>query len=999
MGDLNVILILKGVKIMSVEHHELAEAYLRKLVEEGMHKRYDERCGGIPQEVIDRVEMEYQTIIPNRFTDYILMIWDIHNFCRTPDRVRKFCKRKGLTPPPDGIIPLGPGRGSAGGSMVCYCLGITQCDPILFGLFFERFLNSERIAYPDIDFDISQKYRHIGIAYIADTYGEDHVAQIITYGTLSKLMVIHDVLQAANVPNTVINAVKATIPDDPAVELADVVDDAKFLEAMQAIQFPDTTVTVDRSNVERMLKTGKLSAENRQIAMEIFMGTKKSANITIKSTWTWEKALMIMRRLEGLNKNESTHAAGVVVAPVVLEENVPLMRKGGTGSLACQYDMRSLEALGYLKMDALGLRTVDVNHDAGNLVRKWYDPNYRFENLPYNDKEAIALINSGDNNGIFQIEGTGITQMMQDLDIGGFETPRFEDRDESKLSTIERIRGMEIQDFMWISAGIALYRPGPLDAVIEGKTMVQHLIDRKAGREPVTYLFPEEKMYLEETYGILVYQEQVMSRVRQMTGCSYGRADILRKAMGKKDPVLMKEQMDWFKENAMKHVFSEDPRYEDIEYKTKIVERAADEIDKFARYGFNKAHTVEYGHIAYENAYYKAHYPDCFYTAILNSLNDKPDKQTLMIKDMINHDIQLLPPDINESDVDFVVTSPNIVRFGLGAIKQFGEKACNFVIDDRTRLGQYGCVEEFRIRIPSTILNKTVMTNLAKCGAFDSMLQNNSSDVQFDCRATLVETVPALCESLNKLRRKKNAKSEAPSVDEALTKWENGAGSYVITKGEHDPIQYSIWEKEILKYYISAHPIDKYEAEIRRWGAIENTDDDLLPNEMYIAGFIEGCHETVIKKEGRNKGKKMGFVTIGTAYRTYEGTMFPGIYESCLPYIKPNEPVVMKGRRNEYKGNVTIQVEYIRSMKNEGVRDCPEVHIRLNNPDDVLAMMHMRELFDKYFGATKVYIHTLDGLEDISVELGQTIALNDYIIDYLESVATVGYKEQVVCDD
>lgn len=979
-----------------MEHHVLAENYLKYLVEKGMHERYDKRCGCVPQEVIDRINMEYEVIIPNRFVDYILMIWDIHNFCRTPERVFEFCKRKGIQPPPDGIIPLGPGRGSAGGSMVCYCLGITQCDPILFGLFFERFLNSERIAYPDIDFDISQKYRHIGIAYIADTYGEDHVAQIITYGTLSKLMVIHDVLQTANVPNSIINEVKATIPDDPAIELSDVIDDEKFIKAMQAIPFPDTTVTVDMTNAGKMLEIGKLSDENRAIVMSVFTGQIPTAQITIKSTWTWQKALDIMLRLEGLNKNESTHAAGVVVAPVILEENVPLMRKGGTGSLACQYDMRSLEALGYLKMDVLGLRTVDVNYNAGVLVRKWYDPNYRFEDLRYDDAEAIKIINEGDTIGIFQIEGTGFTQMMQNLDIGGYEVQRYEDRDISQLSTIEKLRGDEIKDFMWISAGLALYRPGPLDAIIEGKTMVQHLCDRKAGREPVVYLFPEEKGYLEETYGILVYQEQVMSRVRQMTGCSYGRADILRKAMGKKDPVLMKEQMDWFKDNAMIHDFSTDSKFEDENHKRRIVERAADEIEKFARYGFNKAHAVEYGHICYENAYLKAHYPDCFYTAMLNSLNDKPEKQTIIIKDMINHEIQLLPPDINESFADFVMTKPSIVRFGLGAIKQFGEKAFNYVMQDKEENGAYGCVEEFRIRIPSTILNKTVMENLAKCGAFDSLLQNNSSDVQFDCRATLVATIPALCESLNKLRRKKNAKSEAPSVDEALTKWENGAGSYVVTKGEHDPIQYSIWEKEILKYYISAHPIDKYEAEIRRWGAIENIDDDLLPNEMYIAGFIEGCHETVIKKEGRNKGKKMGFVTIGTAYRTYEGTMFPGIYESCLPYIKENEPVVMKGRRNEYRGNVTIQVEYIRHMTNEGIRDCPECHIRLHDPDDVFALLQLKQMFDQCPGNTKVYIHVRDGYDDVTIEIGQTISLNDYIIDYVESIGILGYKEEVI---
>lgn len=982
-----------------MEHQELAERYLKYLVDKGMHERYDERCGCIPQEVIDRVNMEYETIIPNKFTDYILMIWDIHNFCRTPDRVFKFCRMKNITPPPDGIIPLGPGRGSAGGSMVCYCLGITQCDPILFGLFFERFLNSERIAYPDIDFDISQKYRHICIAYIADTYGEGHVAQIITYGTLSKLTVIHDVLASANVPNSVINQVKKTIPDDPSIELSDVIDDEKFITAMQSIQFDDMKITIDRSNVGKMLEIGKLSKENKDIAMEVFTGIRQSAQIIIKSTWTWEKSLNIMLRLEGLNKNESTHAAGVVVAPVVLEENVPLMKKDGGGVLACQYDMRSLEALGYLKMDVLGLRTVDVNYNAGCLARKWYDKDYNFNTLRYDDKEAIKLINDGDTIGIFQVEGTGFTQLMQDLDVGGKEVQRYIDVDVNSLPTINRLRGDEIRDFMWLSAGMALYRPGPLDAIVDGKTMVQHLVDRKAGREPITYLFSEEKEYLEETYGILVYQEQVMSRVRQMTGCSYGRADILRKAMGKKDPVLMKEQMDWFKENAMNHKFSNDDKFNDVEHKKRIVERASDEIDKFARYGFNKAHAVEYGHIVYENAYLKSHYPDCFYTAMLNSLNDKPDKQMVIIKDMTDHNISLLPPDINESFTDFVMTDKSVVRFGLSAIKQFGEKSCNYVIEDKLKNGSYGCVEEFRIRIPATILNKVVMTNLAKCGAFDSLLKNDCSDIEFDCRATLVETIPALCESLNKLRKKKNAKTPAPTVDEALTKWENGAGSYVITKAEDDPIQYSIWEKEILKYYISAHPIDKYEAEIRRWGAIQNIDDELLPSEMYIAGFIEGCHETVIKKEGRNKGKKMGFVTIGTAYRTYEGTMFPGIYESCLPYIEQNAPVVMKGKRNEYKGNVTIQVEYIRSMKNDGIRDCPECHIRLNNPDDIFALMQLKQMFDQFKGTTKVYMHVIDGYNDVTIELGQTIALNDYIIDYIESIGKLSYKEEALDTD
>lgn len=980
---------------MQISHDKLAEKYLKYLVIEGAHKRYGET---IPQEVLDRLDIEYDVIIPNKFVDYILMIWDIHAFCRDKDRIMKFCLKHGIEAPSgDGTIALGPGRGSAGGSLVCYCLGITQCDPLLFGLFFERFLNPERIAYPDIDFDVSQKYRHIVIAYIADIYGIEHMAQIITYGTLSKNTVLEEVLKAANVPRTVINAVKKTIPDDPSIELSDLLDDDKFMTAIKNIEFPSVPYTVTPQNVSDILEYGKLNGDQHEKAMMVFTGIIPSCELVIQSTWTWEKALNYMLKLEGMQKHESTHAAGVVVAPVQLETNVPLFRKSGTGGIACQYEAKFLEAIGYLKMDVLGLRTVDVNHDAEQLVRELYDPNFDLYKIPYNDEDAIKLINDADTIGIFQIEGTGFTQMMQSLDIGGYETPRYTDRDESALTFIEKLRGLEIAQFMWISAGLALYRPGPLDAVIEGKTMVQHLIDRKAGREPIVYLFPEEKNYLEETYGVLVYQEQVMSRVRQMTGCSYGRADILRKAMGKKDPVLMKEQMDWFRENAMTYDFSTSELFKDIEHKQRIVDRACDEIEKFARYGFNKAHTVEYAHICYHNAYLKVHYPECFYCAILNSLTDKPDKQTLIIRDMMNHGINLLPPDINQSDIDFVVVDKNTLRFGLGAIKQFG-KSASVVLQDRRERGEYGSVDEFRIRISAKDLNKTVVENLAKCGAFDSLLKNNSSDIEFDCRATLVATVPALCESLNKLRRKKPKSDYAPTVDEALTNWENGAGSYKVTRAEDDPIQYSIWEKEILKYYISAHPIDRYVDEIRRWGAIENLEYEDMPDVVYIAGFIEGCHETVIKKEGRNKGKKMGFVTIGTAYRTYEATMFPGIYESCLPYIKDGNPVVMKCKRDFYKDAVTLQCEYIRNMTNEGIRDCPECHIRLNNPDDIFSQMELKRIFDQHFGNTKVFIHIIEGYNDITIQLNQTIALNDYVINYIESIGKLGYKETLIDD-
>lgn len=795
-------------------------------------------------------------------------------------------------------------------------------------------------------------------------------------------------------PNTIINAVKETVPNEPTITFDELADNEKFISAMQSIPFPNSRVQVDKSNVMRILKNDNyrcddedINIRNMSVLIGVMNGTMISGEIEIKSSWTWEKAFHIMCRLEGLNKHESTHAAGVVVAPVELETNVPLLRKDGDGVLACQYDMRSLEELGYLKMDSLGLRTVDVNHDAEALVRKWYDPNFDVRKIRYDDADTIKLINDGDTVGIFQIESSGFTSMMQQIDIGGYEAPRYANRDMETLSAIEKLRGVEIQDFMWIAVGIALYRPGPLDAIVDGKTMVQHLIDRKTGKEPIVYLFSEEKNYLEETYGILVYQEQVMARVRQMTGCSLGRADILRKAMGKKDPVLMKEQIDWFESTAMEYDFSSDIKNET--HKRQIVERASNEIITFSRYGFNKAHSVEYAHICYRNAYFKTHYPAAFYTALLNSETSDPKRQAIIIRDMLKHDIQLLPPTINQSSAEFTMTDTNVIRFGLGAIKSIGQRAMETIIAERDANGEYKSVEEFRIRIPATLCNKVAVGNLAKCGAFDEFV-GGSDDYKFNNRATLVESIPAMCEAIGKISKKKG-KKPAPSKEEVMRKYNDGLAPYQITDVEDDPIQYSIWEKEILKYYISAHPIDAYEAEIKRWTAIEDTELEDLPEEFYIAGFIEGCHETIIKKEGRNKGKAMGFVTIGTAYRTYEATMFPGIYESCLPYLKTGNAVVLKGKRNVYKDNITIQCAYIRNLINSGIRDCPECHIRLDNPS-YMELITLKNMFNEHPGMTKVYIHTTQDYNDITIECDGFIALNDRIIDYCEQIGQIAYK-------
>lgn len=958
------------------------DKYLWYLVANGLVEKYGENPS---DEVIRRVQTEMGVITGNNFTDYILMTWDIINFCKTPSRVFEFCAKVGIIPPIDGIIPIGPGRGSVGGSIACYCIDIHECDPLLFGLFFERFLNPERIAPPDIDSDVSQKYRHIMLAYIAYTYGEEHVSQIITYSTLSAKTVNEEVLKSANVPLSMIKAVKDTISEEGA-NMDDLVDkNEKYMKAIQSLVFPDSKMAVNKAIADKILKHDHrftISDEDMVKVTSVAIGMQDQCEIVVKSSWDWKKAISIMKRLEKLNKHESTHAGGVVVAPVQLDRNVPLMKKDGDGVLACQYDMRSIEELGYIKMDMLGLRTVDVNHETTRLIREWYDPEFvTAHNISLEDEETVKLIRSGDSVGIFQIESTGFTQMMQELDIGGFEAmTRVQSEREIEL-------GIDIGQFMWISAGLAMYRPGPLDAIIDGKTMVQHLIDRKAGREPVTYLFAEEKEYLSETYGIMIYQEQVMARVRQMTGCSLGRADLLRKAMGKKDEIAMKDQMDWFVKEAMANNFTANELTND--QKVGIVNRAKDEIEKFARYGFNKSHTVEYAHICYDNAYYKAHYPVPFYCALLNSIDDTK-RRAVIIRDMVRHGINILPPLVSKSEMHFSMTDKNTIRFGLSAISGLGDKGLDLILEEKKIRGTFTSVENFRARVLSTLCNVNVMTNLAKCGAFDDIMVNNL--VPIHDRATLVESIKDINDAVNKLGRKKGKDKPKPTIDDVLEKIADGNVSYQITRGKEDLIVYATWEKEVLNFFISAHPLDAFRDEMARWTAVEDMDIEEMPNECYIAGFIAGCHETLIKKEGRNKGKAMGFLTIESEFRGFEATMFPGIYESCLPYIKAGNPVVMKCKKDYYREQASLQVQYIRAMTNSGIRDCPECHIRLNE-SNVLELIELKSMFDEHPGMTKVYIHILNGYHDITILCAQSVALNDRIIGFADKIGHLTYKE------
>ena len=356
----------------------------------------------------------------------------------------------------------------------------------------------------------------------------------------------------------------------------------------------------------------------------------------------------------------------------------------------------------------------------------------------------------------------------------------------------------------------------------------------------------------------------------------------------------------------------------------------------------------------------------------------------------MRHDVLLLPPLINESQLNFTMTDQDTIRFGLGAIKGLGKAGTNAIINDRDENGPFKSVEEFRVRIPGGLCNVNVMISLAKCGAFDDIMNNGPYDIPN--RATLVESIRDMNDKINKSKRKKGKNKPAPTVDEVMEKVEDGRIKYDIIPSKEDKIVYATWEKEVLNFFISAHPIDAYRGEIDRWNAIIDTPYEELPREFYIAGFIGGKHETIIKKEGRNKGKSMGFVTVETEFTSYEATLFPGIWESCLPYMEIGNPVVLKGKRDMYRGNVTIQGMYIRNMVNSGIRDCPECHIIVKD-NSPTKMLQLKQMFDDHPGNTQVYLHVDIDMYEMSILVGQTIAVNDRIINFCdEQVGKLVYK-------
>ncbi len=773
---------------------------LKELATEGLKERmitvlakYPDMTLEQQQSYFDRLALELDCIRDMKFPAYFLIVSD---FIR-------WAKDKG--------IPVGPGRGSAAGSLVAYSIKITDLDPLPYNLLFERFLNPERISMPDIDVDFCQDRRNEVIQYMVDKYGRDRVCQIITFGTMGAKAVVRDVGRALNMNYGEVDRIAKLVPDDLKMTLS------------KALQ------------LEPQLK--ELSNADPQV----------------------KDLLDTALCLEGLTRHASTHAAAVVVAPEPLEEFLPVYKDQKTGSINTQYSMKYVELVGLVKFDFLGLKNLTVIENAVKLVRDGKDPQFDITTLRDDDQDSYDLISAGNTTGVFQLESSGMKEMLIKLKPSCFED---------------------------VIAACALYRPGPL-----GSGMVDDFIDRKHGRKKVVFDLPQLEPILRDTYGVIVYQEQVMQIARTLSGYSLGQADLLRRAMGKKDDKEMTRQKGLFLEGAKANGLD-----------LKKAEAIFDLMHKFAEYGFNKSHSAAYALIAYQTAYLKAHYPVEFMAALLTCDMDSTDKVVKNISDCRELGIDVLPPDINSSGLSFTVVGTSM-RFGLGAVKNVGAGAIEAIIEARKE-GPFSSLYDFCERVDLRRVNKRVVESLIKCGAFDSTGATRSS---------LMEGLEAAANYGQKIQEERTSAQVSLFGTEEVARGNGSGGMKLPVVPEWHDKEKLAFEKEALGFLITGHPLDRYLDDIKRLsnseiaGLVELQDG----SEVRICGIVSAFKEITTKK-----GDRMGFVTIEDLTGSVEVTVFSDIYSLSTSLLKSDDPLFVTGKLE--KGEKACKVLVMRGGEQNG---------------------------------------------------------------------------------
>ncbi|MGA9120506.1 MAG: DNA polymerase III subunit alpha [Bacteroidota bacterium] len=807
------------------------DEYLEKLAREGFARRYPEPG----DEARRRLEHELGVIKSMGYAGYFLIVHDFIKAAREMD------------------VFVGPGRGSAAGSIVSYCLGITNVDPLKYDLLFERFLNPQRVSMPDIDIDFSDKKREKVIDYVRQKYGDESVSQIITFGTLSSKAVLKDVGRVLGIPLSTIDSINKTIPSEfgkvrPLAEALKTIPELKWVNESTD---PKIKMLVDASLV-----------------------------------------------LEGMNRNAGMHAAGVVIAPGDISDYVPLYKTPQT-EVMTQYNMKDLEEAGLLKMDFLGLRTLSVIESALRMIEENHGVRIDLDAIPEDDPSTFELFSRGDTVGVFQFESSGMQESLRKL----------------KPTTISDLVAMN-----------ALYRPGPME-------MIEDFINRKHGREKISYLHPALETILKETYGVIVYQEQVMKIASEVAGFSLAKADLMRRAMGKKDDALMASVKDEFIKGSIERGSDR-----------KLAADIFDLIQKFAKYGFNKSHSVAYSVVAYQTAYLKAHYAAEFMAATLSSELNDIDRIAVLIDACRKSGIPLLGPDVNESALDFTVKDKTI-RFGLCAIKNVGESAVEGVVKARTERGAFLNIFDFCARADLRLVNKKCLESLVQAGAFDALGGHRSQHFE------IIEAATAYG-----LRRQSQELSGQTGLFDIT---ETPKGMTVVHPplpetprwSEFEKLQH---EKNVLGFYVSGHPLLKYEHEVKEFSTVPLGD----PSALKPGSIIRACGiVNSVKRKIDKRNNTMAFVSIEDFTGTAECIVFSDAFQKYQHELVQDAIVMVVGK-GEVNGpslkvlvNEVFPIEKVRERFTKSIM----VSIDLKSVKEE-NIVELRRIFESNQGRTPCYL-------------------------------------------
>jgi DNA polymerase-3 subunit alpha len=825
------------------------DSYLQELARTGLRRRY----GASPADAIEaRLAHELAVIEKMGFAGYFLVVWDFIRYAREQG------------------VAVGPGRGSSAGSLTAYCLGITNIDPIRYGLLFERFLNPERISMPDMDIDFADDRRDAIIRYVADKYGRDRVAHIITFGTLGAKAAIRDVGRVLGMSYADVDRLAKLVPNFPL------------------------NITLD---------------DAYQKSLPLAETVKSQPHVTE----LWE----IARTLEGCTRHASVHASAVVISDESLDEHIPLYKDPKRPELITGYAMGPIEKLGLLKMDFLGLRTLTVLANTVALIKESRGVSIDLDTLPVDDAKTYQLLSEAKTFGVFQLESGGMRDALR-----GLRPERLED----------------------VIAMVSLYRPGPMD-------LLPDFIARKHGRSKIVYEHPAMEKFTRETYGIMVYQEQIMQIASEMAGFTMGEADTLRRAMGKKDRDLMATQREKFVAGCVERSIQRAK-----------AERVWELMEKFAGYGFNKSHGAAYALVAYQTAYFKANYPVEFMAALLTSEMGDTDKIVTYIEECRAMGIRVEPPDVNVSAVQFSVAGDTI-RFGLAAIKNVGEAAMESILRTRAEGGAFTSLEEFCARVDLRLVNRRVVESLVKAGAFDSLGLP---------RAHLLVTADVALESGQRQQRDR-AEGQSSFFDLLPAAPVMPAPQPAEVVAEWDQDQRLAFEKEVLGFYISGHPLARFRGIVESLGITTTAE---LVAKGHGARVLLFGHAAGLKETSTKSGNRMAFFTLEDMDGMVEVTVFPEPFRAAAPVLRAREAILLRGRVDDGDKGRVILADDIRLLEQalaDGTRRAVSgepnaCRIRVPagaGPEGTLAQL--RQLCAEHPGRVPLFLHVVVDVQEVVV--------------------------------